>query len=577
MKNHATVLLLLCLLAGVLFFVRLGAPGLFDADEPAYAQAAREMMERGDWVTPTFNGNPRFDKPVLFYWLIIASYRIFGVTEFAVRCWSALSAVGLTLMLCLAARRWFGPPADLWAGLAFATSALTALLARAAVTDMLLTLFVTAAVLSFLAALESSTQPLPLLSPTSGGEAGVMGKAGRAWARAGWGAMALAVLVKGPVGLVIPALALGPALLILREFRSGLRRLIPWEGPVLFLALAAPWYVLVWNANGWAFVEGFILKHHVTRYTGVVSSHAGPLWYYLPVILVGFFPWSGFLPAALWAAWRTARARRAERPADRALVICACWLLGLFLFFSAAGTKLPSYLFPAFPAMALLVGACGIENEKCSIDEARIQSRLARLAPWIIGLVGALLAIGFALIPFLFDRLRPAARGVLDGVPAPTVLAFALAALVGIGTAAGLLARGPARPAVLAAMMACLILAAGSFVAPGAHRILQAPLRDFSERARQVLGPGDPLVVYGLNAPSIVFYAGRTVIPMGAGSPGALESLQGLANTGRPVVIITRAALASQLDRVPGLSRWAARGGYAVYGAPETARSRLSP
>jgi 4-amino-4-deoxy-L-arabinose transferase-like glycosyltransferase len=351
-RRRIAILLILLLVSGSLFFFRLGTPGLFDADEPAYAQAAREMLETGDWITPHFNGQPRFDKPILFYWLIILSYRVFGITEFAVRFWSALAAVLLVLTVAWGARRWFGPPADLWAGLAFATNLLTALLARAAVTDMLLTLFVTVAILAGVEAFSDSRQ-------------------GRRWAAWGWAAMGLAVLVKGPVGLVIPAMALGGMLLAFRELRAGLERLCPWQGPVLFVAIAAPWYVLVLAANGWAFVEGFLIKHHFTRYAGVISSHAGPLWFYLPVVLVGFFPWSGFLPRALWQAGRVIRrsASGGREPADRLLVTCACWAAGVFLFFSLAGTKLPSYLFPAFPALSLLVGAAGISNGKATTEK----------------------------------------------------------------------------------------------------------------------------------------------------------------------------------------------------------------
>ena len=180
--------------------------------------------------------------------------------------------------------------------------------------------------------------------------------------------MGLAVLVKGPVGLVIPGMALGGALLVLRELRRGLIRLLPWQGLALFAAITFPWYVLVLAANGWAFVQGFVIKHHVTRYTGVVSSHAGPLWFYLPVALVGFFPWSGFLPRAIWQAGAVARGREPRERADRLLLACACWAIGVFIFFSFAGTKLPSYLFPAFPAMALLVSSTTISNFKLTTD-----------------------------------------------------------------------------------------------------------------------------------------------------------------------------------------------------------------
>jgi 4-amino-4-deoxy-L-arabinose transferase-like glycosyltransferase len=565
-RQPIAILLILLLVSGTLFFFRLGSPGLFDADEPAYAQAAREMLESGDWITPHFNGRPRFDKPILFYWLISLSYRVFGVTEFAVRFWSALAGVALVLLIAWTARRRFGPPADLWAGLALTTNLLTALLARAAVTDMLLTLFVTLAILAGLEAQEGSR------------------RAGW-WARLGWAAMAFAVLVKGPVGLLVPGLALGGSLLFTPERRSALARLIPWDGPVLFAALTLPWYGLVLAANGWSFVEGFLIKHHITRYTGIVSSHAGPIWYYFPVLLIGFFPWSGFLPAALWRVGRMARRRQAADPGERLLVASACWLLGVFVFFSFAGTKLPSYLFPAFPGLALLVGATSISNFKPTTDNgstgengrlsvvgcqfsiaaAPVPRWVSRLGLWFIGLTGGALAVGLAAIPLILDRLRPLARGVLDGVAPPIALAWGLASLLALGTAIGLLAKGTWRPAVLAAMMTLVIFTAGVLGAPQAYAILQGPLREFAEVAQRLLGPRGTLVAYGLNAPSVVFYAARPVMPLGAGAGPGLEQIRGLVKADIPVVVITRAMHAPNLDGVPGLFRLKTRGGYAIY------------
>jgi 4-amino-4-deoxy-L-arabinose transferase-like glycosyltransferase len=569
-RNHV-VLFLLILLASALFFLGLGTPGLFDADEPAYAGAAREMLERGDWVTPYFNGQPRFDKPVLFYWLILLTYRVFGITEFAVRFWSALAGVGLVVLLWRAARRRMGDAAALWTGVAFSTNLLTALLARAAVTDMLLTFFVTAAILAGLAAVE---QP----DSTS------------RWAARGmWAAMALAALVKGPVGLVIPAMALGGCLLTLREVRTGLRRLVPWEGLALFLLIAAPWYVLALSANGWGFIEGFVIKHHVTRYTGVISSHAGPLWFYFPVVLVGFFPWSGFLPAALWRAAGTVRRRRAEAAGDHLVVTCLCWLTGLFIFFSLAGTKLPSYLFPVFPAMALLVGsAIAISNAKPTTDNRATAAPIDRfsvlgsqfsigsgrpvprwvtgLTPWLIGVTGGALAVGLFLLPLIFDRVRPAARGVLDGVAPPTGIGWGLAALLLVGITAALAAKGHWRPILLAVTMCGFILTAALAVAPMAYGIAQGSLREFSEEAGRIVQPGDPVLVYGLNAPSVVFYANRRVRPIGAGAPGEVEAaVRAMHESGRSAALITRSGLMPQLKDIPGLALRKSVGGYALY------------
>jgi 4-amino-4-deoxy-L-arabinose transferase-like glycosyltransferase len=591
-RRGAATLLVLLLLAGTLFFFRLGTPGLFDADEPAYAQAAREMLETRDWITPHFNGRPRFDKPILFYWLITLTYRVFGVTELAVRFWSALAAVILVLVIARAARRWFGPPADLLAGLAFTTNLLTALLARAAVTDMLLTLFVTLAILAGVEALSGSPQP------------------GRWWATTGWAAMGLAVLVKGPVGLVIPGMALGGTLLVLRELRRGLARLFPWQGLALFAAITFPWYVLVLAANGWAFVEGFVIKHHVTRYTGVISSHAGPLWFYLPVTLIGFFPWSGFLPRGLWQAGRLARRREARDRADRLLVACLCWAGGVFVFFSLAGTKLPSYLFPAFPALALLVGGCGISNIKPTTDNRPlafsngkpttsnrptenaddrlsvvscrfsiavdwVSGWLDRLAPWLIGVTAAALALGFAAVPWILDALRLRTGGLLDGVAAPVGVAWWLAGLVAVGTTGSLLVRGGRRAAILAAMMSVLIFTAEGAVTPRVYAVVQGPLREFAEDARQILGGQGTLVVYGLNAPTIVFYANHPVTPLGPGSPDGMEQIRRLLEAGRPLVVITRIMHLPRLDAVPGLFRLKARGGYAIYSSARQAEDNL--
>jgi 4-amino-4-deoxy-L-arabinose transferase-like glycosyltransferase len=547
----------LLVLAGLLFFLRLGSVGLFDADEPAYAGAAREMLARGDWITPHFNGQLRFDKPILFYWLIGLSYRLLGISELAVRCWSALAGVALTLLVAWAGRRWFGARAGLTAGLALATNPLTVLLGRAAVTDMLLTLCMTAALVAALEAL---------------GEA--PGRTGR-WAALGWGAMGLAVLVKGPIGLLIPAVALGGTSVLLREGRPALRRLLPWWGPALFLALTVPWYALVLAANGRAFLEGFVLKHHVGRFTGVVSSHAGPLWYYLPVLLVGFFPWSAFVPRGLWAAARLARRRRASTSAERAVIASAAWVGTVFLFFSLAATKLPSYLFPAFPALALLVGALGRPggapaagpDVAASISEdpgGTAPPWLDRLALWILGGLGLLQGIAAALAPVILDAARPAARGVLDGMEVPAGLAWGVAAIFVVGTAAGLLARPAWRPAVLAGMVGALVLTAVVRIVPTVYEVQQGALREYAEEARRTLGPEGVLVAYGLNAPSVVFYANRPVTVLGS-SAGEAEELRRLVASGRPVVAIARVVQASRLAEIPGLERVESRGGYALF------------
>ena len=190
---------------------------------------------------------------------------------------------------------------------------------------------------------------------------------------------------------------------------------------------------------------------------------------------------------------------------------------------------------------------------------------VSRLGLWFIGLTGGALAVGLAAIPLILDRLRPLARGVLDGVAPPIALAWGLASLLALGTAIGLLAKGTWRPAVLAAMMTLVIFTAGVLAAPQAYAILQGPLREFAEVAQRLLGPRGTLVAYGLNAPSVVFYAARPVMPLGVGAGPGLEQIRGLVKADIPVVVITRAMHAPNLDGVPGLFRLKTRGGYAIY------------
>jgi 4-amino-4-deoxy-L-arabinose transferase-like glycosyltransferase len=240
------------------------------------------------------------------------------------------------------------------------------------------------------------------------------------------------------------------------------------------------------------------------------------------------------------------------------LVACACWVAGVFVFFSLAGTKLPSYLFPSFPGMALLVGSAALSS-------GRVPPWLDRLALWLTGLTGTALAVGFGMAPWIVEAVRARVGGILDGVVFPGGLAWWLGALIGLGTAAGLVARGSWRPTILSAMMGLLIFTAEVKVAPQVYAVVQGPLREFTEDARRILGRQGTLIAYGLNAPTIVFYADHLVIPLGPGSPDGVGEIRRLVEMGQPVVVITRQAHMTRLDGIPGLFRLKARAGYAIY------------
>jgi 4-amino-4-deoxy-L-arabinose transferase-like glycosyltransferase len=569
-------------LAGLLFFARLGTVGLFDADEPAYAVAAREMRQTGDWVTPTFNGQPRFDKPILFYYLIVAAYAVFGISEFAARFWSALGGVVLAGLIWALGRRHL-PRAAGGAALAFLLNPLTWILGRAAVTDMLLTLSLTACLALAYEALAAKT--------TAGSR--------RAWLAAA-ACSALAVLVKGPIGIVLPGLILGAYTLLTGQVRWALRRPGLLPGAALFLGLTLPWYLLVLRANGWDFVQGFILKHHLRRYTGDVSGHAMPFWFFVPVLLAAFFPWSAFVPAALVrvaAAWRRCGLRSAEcgpstgsgwkmrnerleggggaevreghnpQSAIRNLQrgewerYCAVWFGVTFLFFSGARTKLPSYLFPAFPALGFLVAGW--------MTGAPASRRALRWSAALLAFLGLAYAAGAASVPWI---LQLASRQVpaLAETPYTGWVHGVLAVLIAAGTVAGAVAAWGARRAAAGGVLATMMVLVGGTllqgVLPLAHEYVQRPLQSLVEEVRGRLRPGrgDAVIVYGFNAPSVVFYAGQRVLKVERGDREGLR--QGLApEAERRAYALVRTRDAGDLAGLPGVFLVARRGGYSVY------------
>jgi 4-amino-4-deoxy-L-arabinose transferase-like glycosyltransferase len=321
---HGTALLL-ALVAALLLF-RLGDVPLVGPDEPRYARVAVEMKRAGEWVRPTLQGQPWLEKPVLYYWLAGGAYALLGETAGAARLPSVVAALATVGVTALAGARLYGVAAGLHAGFALGTSLLFFVYGRAASMDMLLAAGVTAAV---------ALSGLRLLD-----------LAGR-WAMvAAWAAAGLATLAKGPLGALLPALVVGAYALTTRRWRS-LRLLFSPAGILAFVAIAAPWYVLVWRDQGQHFVDVFLLDHNVQRFTSTIHRHPGPPWYYLPLVLAGLFPWSGLIAPGL-AGLATPRV-----PANRYVLL---WIATPLVFFSAAGSKLPGYILPCLPPLALAIG-----------------------------------------------------------------------------------------------------------------------------------------------------------------------------------------------------------------------------
>jgi 4-amino-4-deoxy-L-arabinose transferase-like glycosyltransferase len=342
--------------AGLLFFLAvaafylygLGHLPLVGPDEPRYAEVAREMYLRGDWVTPTLGGHTWFEKPALLYWMMMASYQLFGVSEWAARLGPALSGLITTLLLY-----WMGRRIDrahraenetdansdfgLWSGIAAASSGGLIVFSRAASFDIVLTMTLTAALSCFFVA---------EIEPDE--------KRRRLCLAGFYAAIGASLLAKGLVGVVLPAGILGLYYLMRREWpRKGLIISALWGIP-LALGVAATWYAPVIYRHGWTFVDEFFIQHHFARYVSNKYHHPQPVYYYLIVLPTLALPWIAFLVAALVRARRWGwRERTAE---SKFRVFALAWMVAPVAFFSLSGSKLPGYILPALPGAMLLVG-----------------------------------------------------------------------------------------------------------------------------------------------------------------------------------------------------------------------------
>ena len=343
-RIHPSHLLLILGFVWILFFLDLGGLGLVGPDEPRYAQVAREMVLSGDFVTPRYFGEPWLEKPVLYYWLAAASYRLLGVNEFAARLPSALAAVLGVFCVYLVGRQREGPLEGLYSCLILAASILYFSLARAASTDMV-----------FSAAMAVAWTALFLLlfgdkglwrgSSASGSQPGLL--------LTFYAFLGLATLAKGPAGLVLPLVSLAVFLGVTGRL-SLAARFRPVTGALVLLAVVLPWYGLCTLANGWGFVEEFLIRHNLERFFTDRYEHPQPFWFFPAVALIGFFPWSlQLIPSARGLFRHGDRWRSLAGARDLFLWL---WLLTPLVVFSLSRSKLPGYLLPAAPAMALLIG-----------------------------------------------------------------------------------------------------------------------------------------------------------------------------------------------------------------------------
>lgn len=513
-------------------FFKLGSLLLFDVDEAVFSEATREMISTGDYITPTYNYEPRYDKPILFYWLMAIPFKIFGVTEFSARFTSAMFGTLLAAATFFFIKKLYGLRPAILAGLCLILSLEFFVYTHSAVTDMTLTFFITASLYCFYLGHQVSAEP----------------KSANKWYLLCWLSIALAALTKGVIGILFPIAIVFIYLAASKEL-GKIKPLLAPRFLLVFSAVALPWYIAQFYVNGWEFFNAFIIKHHFQRYTEVISSHSGPVYFYIPVILAGFFPWAAFLPNAIYKGFK----EKGPAPAGGKQGIYrfgTIWFLLIFIFFSISRTKLPNYIMPLFPAMAIITGLAINGIIEKGIKKA-----------WLFTCCGFIVIVSLALAGTSFFALTRTSMEITFlpiffwgvGISFLAVAAFGFAMineryrLVSIGG--------------MAAATLVLLVFVRAYGAPPVNIYLQKTLYQYSSYAGKNLPQGGELATYNINQPSIVFYSKRKIVKLDG--QGGLKELAGLANS-KSIVVITKKENIKELEDGFGLILRDTDGKYAM-------------
>jgi len=324
---------LIWLAFALLWFGSLGHNALIHPDEGRYATISLGMLQSGDWLTPRLNGLLYFEKPALPYWIGALSFKLFGINEFAARFWPGLAGFLSVAAVARTAHGLYGEEAGRLSALVMGSCCWIVGNSHFLNLDSGLTFFLTSALCAFLLAQHQDCAE----------------RERRRWMWLCWAAMAGATLSKGLIGLMIPGAVLVLYSLLLRQFAFW-RQLHLLSGLTLFLLLTAPWLILVSLKNP-GFAHFFFIHEHFERFLTTEHRRSGPFWYFVPFLLAGFMPWTTLLPGLLHSGLQNDR-----RPGLQSHRLLLIWAAFVFLFFSKSGSKLPSYILPMFPALALLAG-----------------------------------------------------------------------------------------------------------------------------------------------------------------------------------------------------------------------------
>jgi 4-amino-4-deoxy-L-arabinose transferase-like glycosyltransferase len=465
-------------------FVRLGGRALWDIDEGMHSVIAQNMVNSGDWITPVFNGEPFLDKPPLFNWLGAACFSLFGFSESVARLPSAILGLGCVLITYLLGRQVKSRATGFVAAIILVTSLEFMVLSRMVQYDVPFTFFTTLSLYFFCSALLLEQYRTPYLVGF-------------------YIATALAILTKGPLGLLLPATAIGLFLMQQRRW-SYLREMKISLGASLIALIAAPWFLLMEAANP-GYLEYFVMHQHLGNFFAIMGSnssrHPEPIYYYLPVLIAGMFPWSMLVPQAFIAAIKG----RVGTVGNSSTLLLA-WIVSIFVFFSLASSKLLSYILPVFPAIAVLLGAYLVEFGR-SENRDRPWRKLVRPAG------AGLLVIGSATVYVLFaDPWAPDAQMLGFEWHHFEWLLVSLTVVAAVVPLILLVNRYVSAFALASLIMPILLFYVLIEVAPRMDTYKSG--RDIGLEYAQTLGPGQKMIFANKELDSAMFYANRESVTL---------------------------------------------------------------
>jgi 4-amino-4-deoxy-L-arabinose transferase-like glycosyltransferase len=465
--------LYLCLLAGLLFFPGLGARDFWAPVEPRYAEIARVMFAKGEWIVPTVNGDLYTDKPILYFWIVLVASKIFsGLSEWTVRLPAALGGLGFVLGTYFIGRDFFSARVGFYGAIILATSMRVIWESRWAHVDMLFCFFFVLTIYFGARSLLRKGNPYEILLA--------------------YVFMALATLAKGLIGVVLPGLIFFVLMVARRDWRMIVDAKLPLGIPI-FLLIAAPWFYLVNQATDSKWFADFIYIHHVKRYTAG-AGHRQPFYYYFTTLPADFMPWTIFAIPAFFAYRPYRRAW-----ADPMVQFFFLWFLVVLLFFNISDTKRDLYLLPLLPTLALLVA-----NYLDAIATTKLpQDSLLR---WVATSCFAIIGVSGIALPIAAWVVRR------DAFQAILVTSVALAA-GGICAAVFVWRRGPVKAlACVTAMMVGTTLSAPYGILPYLEQFKSD--RPFSQTIKRLVPSSAPLYVYADTMNDFNYYSEREVIPV---------------------------------------------------------------